>query len=116
MLDGTLTVTLIPTLRPTLALLRQRLYRTSEASLKLLHVYYNLTIYVLHTNDITTLRQLLTNVKDKDKPEDRQGAVYKIKCCDCQASYIGETGRNLRDWSKSIGGRGGGPEQRGGGS
>ena len=38
---------------------------------------------------------MLINVKDKDKPEDRQGAVYKIKCCDCQASYIGETGRNL---------------------
>ena len=50
LLDGTLTVTLIPTLRPTLALLRQRLYRTSEAPLKLLHVYYDLTIYVLHTN------------------------------------------------------------------
>ena len=44
---------------------------------------------------ITFLRRLLTNVKDKDKSEDRQGAVYKIKCCDCQASYIGETGRNL---------------------
>ena len=28
-------------------------------------------------------------------PEDRQGAVHKIKCCDCQASYIGEIGRNL---------------------
>ena len=38
---------------------------------------------------------LLTNVKDKNKPENRQGAVYKIKCCDCQSSYIGETGRNL---------------------
>ena len=33
--------------------------------------------------------------KDKGKPEDRQGAVYKIKCCDGQATYIGETGRNL---------------------
>ena len=38
---------------------------------------------------ITTLQRLLTNVKDKDKPEDRRGAVYKIKCWDCQASYIG---------------------------
>jgi len=45
---------------------------------------------------ISTLRQLFTNVKDKDKPENRQGAVYKIKCCDCQATYIGETGRNLQ--------------------
>ena len=78
----------------TVALLRQRLYRTSEAPLKLSHVYYNL-IRVAH-KPITTLRRLLANVKDKGKTEDRQGAVYKIKCCDCQASYIGETGRNLR--------------------
>ena len=27
----------------------------------------------------TTLRQLLTNVKDRDEPNNRQGAVYKIK-------------------------------------
>ena len=38
---------------------------------------------------------LHTNVKDKDKPENRQEAVLKIKCCDCQATYIGETGKNL---------------------
>ena len=44
---------------------------------------------------ITTLRQLLTNVKDKDEPRNRQRAVYKINCSDCHASYIGETGRNL---------------------
>ena len=44
---------------------------------------------------ITTLRHLLINVKDKDEPSDRQGVVYKIKCADCQATYIGETGRNL---------------------
>ena len=41
------------------------------------------------------LRQLLTKVKDKDEPNDREGAVYKIKCCDCQATFICETGRNL---------------------
>ena len=41
------------------------------------------------------LRQLLTNMKDREEPNNRQGAVYKIKCSDCQASYIGETGRIL---------------------
>ena len=77
-------------------LLRQRLYRASEAPRKLLHVYYNLTIClrVAH-KPITTFRRMLTKVKDIDKPEDRQGTVYKIKCCDCQASHIGEIGRNL---------------------
>ena len=44
---------------------------------------------------ITSLRHILSNVKDKDQPHDRQGAVYRIKCTDCQVSYIGETGGNL---------------------
>ena len=64
---------------------------TSETIACILQPY---NIRVAH-KPITTLRRLLTNVKDKDKPEDRQEAVYKIKCCDCQAFYIGETGRNL---------------------
>ena len=64
---------------------------TSETIARMLQPY---NIRVAH-KPITTLRRLLTNVKDKDKPEDRQGAVYKFKCCDCQASYIGETSRNL---------------------
>ena len=42
-----------------------------------------------------TLRHLLTNVKDKDDPEDRQGTVYRIRCNDCNGTYIGETGRTL---------------------
>ena len=42
-----------------------------------------------------TLRRLLTNVKGKDKPQDRPGAAYKIKYSACEATYIGETSRNL---------------------
>ena len=64
---------------------------TSETIARILQPY---NIRVAH-KPITTLRRLLSNVKDKDKPEDRQEAVYKIKCCDRQATYIGETGRNL---------------------
>ena len=42
---------------------------------------------------IMTRRQLLTNVKDKEEPKDRQGAVYKITCCDCPTTFVGEAGR-----------------------
>ena len=52
-LDETLTVTPVPTHRPTLtqALLQQRLYQTSETPLNWLsHVVYNLTTYALQTN------------------------------------------------------------------
>ena len=45
---------------------------------------------------ITTLRQLLTNVKDKNVPRNRVGAVYKNNCSDCCASFIGET-----DWTQA---------------
>ena len=44
---------------------------------------------------VQRIRHLLTNVNDRDELNNRQGAVYKIKCSNCQASYIGETGRNL---------------------
>ncbi|CAH3145861.1 unnamed protein product, partial [Porites lobata] len=50
---------------------------TSETIARILRPY---NIRVAH-KPITTLRRLLTNVKDKDKPEDRQEAVFK--CCDC---------------------------------
>ena len=45
-----------------------------------------------------TLRRLLTNIKDKDEPIGRPGAVCNIKCSNCQATYIGETSRNLTTW------------------
>ena len=52
---------------------------TSETIARILQPY---NIRVVH-KPITTLRRVLTNITDKDKPKDRQGAVYKIKCCDC---------------------------------
>ena len=64
---------------------------TSEIVARILQPY---NIRVAH-RPITNLRKLLTNVKDKDQPKGRQGTVYKIKCCYCQATYIGETGRNF---------------------
>ena len=64
---------------------------TSETIARVLRPY---NIRVAH-KPMFTLRRLLTNVKDRDEPKDRPGAVYKIKCSDCQATHIGETGRNL---------------------
>ena len=43
----------------------------------------------------TTLWHLPTIAKFKDEPNSRQGAVYKMKCSNCQAFDKGETGRNL---------------------
>ena len=64
---------------------------TSETIARILRPY---NIPVAH-KPIFTLRRLVTNVKGKDKSEDRPGAVYKIHCSDFQATYIGEIGRNL---------------------
>ena len=52
---------------------------TSETIARILQPY---NIRVAH-KPITTLRHLLTIFKDKDEPNNRQGAVYKIKCSDC---------------------------------
>ena len=64
---------------------------TWETIVRILRPY---NICVAH-KPMFILRRLLTNVNGKDKPEDRLGAIYKIKCSDCQATYIGETGKNL---------------------
>ena len=64
---------------------------TSETISWILQPY---NIRVAH-KPTTKLRHLLTNIEDRDEPNNRQGAVYKIKSSDCQAFYIGETGRNL---------------------
>ena len=63
-----------PVTTPTIPYIRG----TPETIARILQPY---NIRVAH-KPITTLRRLVTNVRDRDKPEHRQGAVYKIKCCD----------------------------------
>ena len=81
------------------------LHQTARQLERLIH--HN-SHYTLHTKDPETiarilrpynirvahkpmfnLRRVLTNAKGKDKPEVRPGAVYKIECSSCQATYIG---------------------------
>ena len=33
--------------------------------------------------------------KGQKRNEPQKGTVYKMKCCDCQAPYVGERGRNV---------------------
>ena len=67
---------------------------TSETIAGILQPY---DIRGAHKPITTTLRHVLTNVKDKDQPHNRrQGAAYRIKCTDSQPTYIGDTGRNLK--------------------
>ena len=41
------------------------------------------------------MRQLLVNPKDKTDKWKKTGTIYHITCQDCEAVYIGETGRAL---------------------
>jgi len=70
--------------------------RTTTTLSLLNETFTDLQAYNIHVahKPRATLQHLLTNVKDSNEPNNRQGAVYKIKCSDCQASYIGETCRS----------------------
>ena len=44
---------------------------------------------------LRTVKQLLSRPKDSIKKEKQTGVVYAIPCSDCNAVYVGETGRSL---------------------
>ena len=45
-----------------------------------------------------TLRQALVKVKTPREDLEKKDVVYEVPCMDCDKSYIGETGRNLKKW------------------
>ena len=49
-----------------------------------------------HGKPHTTINSILVAPKDKDHPQDKCGVVYQLTCQDCEASYIGEMERTLK--------------------
>ena len=43
-----------------------------------------------------TLRRILSHPKGRISDDDKSRVVYKINCCDCDASHVGEMGRALK--------------------
>ena len=43
-----------------------------------------------------TLRQMLTRVKTARPDMKKKDVIYEVPCMDCNMSYIGKTGRNLK--------------------
>ena len=51
----------------------------------------------VHLKPYNNIRSQLVRPKDKVPKEDKPGVIYRIKCGECSASYVGETGRQLKD-------------------
>ena len=46
---------------------------------------------------VNKLRNTLCNHKDRRKPQDQAGVIYRLECLRCDAAYIGETGRVVKE-------------------
>ncbi|CAH8593030.1 unnamed protein product [Schistosoma guineensis] len=64
---------------------------TSEEIKRILNKH-DIRVYFRANN---TLRSTLVKVKDKLAKEEQQNIVYEIRCHDCNATYVGETSRQL---------------------
>ena len=42
----------------------------------------------VHMKPFRTLRRILCHLKDRISDDDKSSVVYKINCCDCDASYL----------------------------
>ena len=51
----------------------------------------------VHLKPHNSIRSHLVHPKDKVPMEDKSGIVYQIKCGECTAAYVGESGRQLKE-------------------
>ena len=66
---------------------------TSERVKRVLNKY---RIEVAHKPS-RSLRTELCRLKDSKTAPEKSGVVYKINCGNCDAKYVGETGRQVKD-------------------
>ena len=66
---------------------------TSERVARILRKY---DIKLAH-KPTRTLKHELTHLKDKQPAFNKAGVVYKLDCNECDAVYVGETGRQVKD-------------------
>ena len=69
---------------------------TSE---RLRRIFKKFDIKIAHKPS-NTIKSKICHLKDKRKNLDKAGVIYQIDCNQCQAKYIGETGRQVRDRMK----------------
>ena len=51
----------------------------------------------LSSNATKTIKSELCKLKNKRKNQEQSDVVYKLNCNDCNACYVGETGRQLKE-------------------
>jgi hypothetical protein len=71
----------------------KRLPYYGEISQKIANLFPRENIKIAFYNNLN-LRTLLSNTKDKTESSDKCG-IYKLKCKDCSAVYVGQTGRSF---------------------
>ena len=68
----------------------------SGTSEKLKRIFHKYNVEVAHKPS-RNLRSELCCLKDRRTNDEKSGVVYRIGCKDCDAKYVGETGRQVRD-------------------
>ena len=67
--------------------------RTSE---RVSRIFKKYNVNIAH-KPTRTLKTELCHLKDHRPVSERAGVVYKVDCSDCDAVYVGETGRQVKD-------------------